>query len=129
MSFCCIQFTNVCVLLPWIDSSDGADETPVPFCPAQGAVLVKEGSHGNNREHNKVSWKFIILRGLANFCQFSFWENNSSPSTRSFAKENKKITENGTLLIYCIYFFCTFIYRLIYSNRFFSRFRAFLLIG
>lgn len=45
---------SVCCCLGSI-AVNGADGTPVPFCPAQGAVLVREGCHGNNREHNKVS--------------------------------------------------------------------------
>lgn len=78
-------------------SSDGADETPVPFCPAQDAVLVEKSRHGNNRENNKVSWAFITVRGLTHVCQ-----SNS-------AMEHKKITENGTLLIYRIYFLYIYI--------------------
>lgn len=100
---------------------NGAGGTPVPVCPVRDAVLVGGCCHGN-REHNKVSRKVLTPRGLANFL-FSLWENKSK---HSFKQKKKK---NGALLIYRIYFFCTFIYRLIYSNRFFSSFRALLWSG
>lgn len=105
------------VLSPWIAVS-GADAAPLPFLSCTGRRTCQRASSWQQRQRNKVRGKLVTLRGLDSFGRVSPWENNSFPS------QPKEENNRKWHPLYILNIFCTFIYRLISSNRFFSSFRA-----
>lgn len=112
-----------CLCVAALNSSEWSWWNSGPILSCTGRCTCQRVSSWQRRQRNKVSWKFVTLRGLDNVCQFSLWENNSFPSQQKLENNIKWHP------LYILYIFCTFIYRLISSNRLFSSLCAFLLIG
>lgn len=86
---------------------NGADGTPVPFCPAQGAVLVRGWQQ---RRIQRSQLKIYNIEGPRQLPPVqSLRKELLAKQTLPLQRKIKKITENGTLVIYCIYFLYIYI--------------------
>lgn len=88
-----------CLCVAALESSEWSWCNFGPILSCTGRRTCQRVLSWQRRQRNKVSWKFVTLRGLA--ASASSVCEKIIPSR---ANKNRKTTESGTLFIYCIYF-------------------------